>query len=187
MIGDLPESLDVSGRQIPIRTDFRDVLTIIAAFNDPELETKEKTYVCLTILYPGFRELRKEDYAAAYRAAVCFIDGGTENNDAHPRAKPRLMDWEQDERLIFPAINHVAGFETRSVKYIHWWTFLGYFMEVRDGTFAEVLRLRAKKRACKKFEKWEQEFWNDNKDICILTTRLSEAEKEAAERLNRML
>ena len=57
MIGELPKSLTVNGVEHPIRTDFRDVLKIVCAFNDPELEQEEKVYICLftqnfpTILY----------------------------------------------------------------------------------------------------------------------------------------
>ena len=47
MIGELPKSLTVNGVEHPIRTDFRDVLKIVCAFNDPELEQEEKVYICL--------------------------------------------------------------------------------------------------------------------------------------------
>ena len=37
MIGAHPESVKVGGKSRAIRTDFRDILRIIEAFNDPEL------------------------------------------------------------------------------------------------------------------------------------------------------
>lgn len=184
MIGQLPESLLVSGMKYSIRTDFRDVLKIIEAFNDPELEPGEKVYVCLVDLFEDFDAIPQIDYEAAYRAAIRFIDCGMEPD---MKASPRTMDWEQDESILFPAINKVAGMETRSAAYIHWWTFMGYFMEISDGVFSHVLSLRQKKAKGKKLEKWEQEFWQTNKDICVLRPRLSEEEKAARERLNAML
>lgn len=51
MIGQLPQSVMVNGVERAIRTDFRDVLNIIAAFSDPELENSEKVYVTLVVLY----------------------------------------------------------------------------------------------------------------------------------------
>jgi hypothetical protein len=184
VIGQLPRSLTVAGEDYSIRTDFRDVLRILAAYNDPELMPQVQVYVCLTVLYEDFEDIPEDAYEEAYRAAIRFIDCGTEPSD---RKSPRTMDWEQDERILFPAINHVAGFEVRSVEYLHWWTFMGYFMEIQDGVFAQVLNLRHKKAKGKKLEKWEQEFWRANKDICVLKTRLTEEEQEEKNKLEALL
>ena len=97
------------------------------------------------------------------------------------------MDWEQDEAIMFPAINKVAGFETRSAEYIHWWTFMGYYMEISEGVFSNVLNLRMKKAKGKKLEKWEREFWNSNRDICTLKTKLSSEEQAEKDRINALL
>lgn len=185
MIGELPTSLDVAGKAYAIRTDYRDILTIISAYNDPELEDSEKLFACLYILYKNFEGLREEDYEEAYRKAVWFIDCGSE-----PRKddrNPRTMDWEQDEKILFPAINSAAGFEVRSRKYIHWWTFMGYFMEIREGIFSQVLSLRQKRAKHRKLEKWEQEFYRANKEMCDLKTRLSKSEQEKRDRINQLL
>lgn len=184
MIGELPTSLEIHGKPYSIRTDFRDILTIITAFNDPELEDKEKLFACLYILYRNFDGIGKADYEEAYKQAIRFIDCGEEPKEGR---HPRLMDWEQDEKILFPAINNVAGYETRSRKYIHWWTFMGYFMEIHEGVFSQVLSLRQKKSKGKKLEKWEQEFWRSNKDMCVLQPRLSKAEQEEKDRLNALL
>ena len=184
MIGQLPTSIEINGKPFSIRTDYRDILTIISAFNDPDLDDKEKLFVCLYILYRNFDGIRPEDYEQAYAKAVRFIDCGDDPKDG---PHPRLMDWEQDERILFPAINSVAGYETRARKYIHWWTFMGYFMEIHEGVFSQVLALRQKKSKGKKLEKWEQEFWRSNKDLCTLKVRISKEEQEEKDRLNAML
>lgn len=185
MIGELPTSVEVNGHTHPIRTDFRDVLTVITAFNDPDLEDKEKLFFCLYVMYEDFDELSPEDYQDAYTQVTRFIDCGELPKEGS--AHPRLMDWEQDERILFPAINSVAGFEVRSSTYIHWWTFMGYFMEIREGVFSQVLSLRQKRAKGKKLEKWEQEFWRSNKDLCTLQPKLTREEKEEKDRLNALL
>lgn len=184
MIGDLPTSLTIAGKVYAIRTDYRDILTIISAFNDPDLEDAEKLFACLYILYKNIGGMPKECYEEAYEKAIWFIDCGEKPKEGK---QPRLMDWEQDERILFPAINSVAGFEVRSRKYIHWWTFMGYFMEIRDGVFSQVLSVRQKKAKGKKLEKWEQEFWRTNKDLCQLQEKLTEEEQERKDRLNALL
>lgn len=185
VIGELPTQLEVNGNWWDIRTDTQDVLKILQAFGDPELEEEEKLYVCLYILYKDFEEMPQSDYEAAYKAASEFLDCGMKSTKKE-QPSPRTMDWEQDAPILFPAINAVAGREVRSIPHLHWWTFMGYFMEIRDGVFAQVLALRSKKAKGKKLEKWEREFWNANKDLCVLKPRLSKEEQEERDRINEM-
>lgn len=184
MIGQLPRSLEVNGRVYSIRTDFRDVLKILCAFSDPELEDGEKVYICLFILYEDFGSIPEDDYEAAFKAAMSFIDNGAKEEE---KKSPRVMDWEQDENILFPAINKVAGCEVRSTKYIHWWTFIGYYLEISEGVFSNVISLRVKKAKGKKLEKWEQEFWSANKGTCVLAPKLTAEEQAAKDRLNALL
>ena len=184
MIGQLPRELEVNGRMYAIRTDFRDVLNILCAFSDPELEDGEKLYTCLYILYEDYDSIPDGDLEAAFKAALSFISNGA-NEDG--RKSPHVMDWEQDENLLFPAINKVAGCEVRSAEYIHWWTFIGYYMEISEGVFSNVISLRMKKAKGKKLEKWEQEFWNANKGACVLAPKLTAEEQAAKDRLNALL
>lgn len=97
------------------------------------------------------------------------------------------MDWEQDEPILFPAINKVAGIETRATQYIHWWTFSGYFMEIEDGTFSTVLGIRQKKAKGKKLEKWEQEFYRNNRRLCDIRKRYTEEEQAEIDHWNNLL
>lgn len=184
MIYDLPETVEFGGREWKINTDFRDVLNILTAFEDPELTKEEKAYVCLYNIYPEFEKIPKSLIQQAYDAAIEFIDHG-HPDDKKPSKK--TMDWEQDAPLIFPAVNRVAGFETRSADYIHWWTFMGYFMEIKDSTYSTVLSLRQKKARGKKLEKYEQEYWKNNRGICELRRKETEEDKEEKARLEAIL
>lgn len=183
MLYDLPKTVEVHGREWAIRSDFRDILNIIAAFDDPNLEAQEKAYVCLKVFYENFEDIPEADYNSAFQAAMDFIDYGKDEN------KPgrKTMDWEQDAPLLFPAVNHVAGYEVRSVEYLHWWSFMGMFMEIQDGVYATVLSLRNKKANHKKLEKWENEWWQKNLGICKIKPRYSDAEKAEQERIKAML
>lgn len=185
-IGELPYSLCVSGIYYDIRTDFRDILNILCAFNDPDLENEEKIFVCLTILYTDFENIPKNYYPEAYKQAMSFIDNGN-TEQKKGKQSPRIMDWEQDASLLFPAINKVAGLEVRSVRYMHWWTFLGYFMEIQEGVFSTILSMRSKKARGKALEKHEKEYWDANKDICVLRPKLTAEEQRKKEELKALL
>lgn len=184
MIFDLPTSLEFGGKSWPINSDFRDVLRTLTAFEDPDVSDEEKAFICLHNTYPDLDDIPRGDLQAAFDAAVAFIDHGSVNDG---RPSPRTMDWTQDANLIFPAVNKVAGLEVRGVEYMHWWTFMGYFMEIRDTTYATILGLRGKKARGKKLEKDEKEFWNHNRGLCELKTRYTEEELAEQERLKAIL
>lgn len=188
MIWQLPESLEVNGKDYKIRSDFRAILDIINVFSDPNYEDDEKWIICLTILYIDFDEMKESDYEEAMRKAKWFIDCGVERTGNEHR--PTLMDWEQDGYIILPAINRVLGYECRAKEYLHWWTFTSAYMEIGESLFSNVLSIRQKRAKGQKLEKWEREFMLENKDIVILKSKLTdeelaeeEAEKEALKQL----
>lgn len=187
-LGQLPVSIEVGGVDYEIRTDRKAVFDIISAFSDPELKDTPEAiqYVCLFILYPDFDSIPDSDLNEAYEKAIEFINGGTKP-DPDKKPEPEILNWAQDEPLLFAALNDVAGFETRSVDYIHWWTVLGWLMNLKDGIYKDVLTLRSKKARGEKLEKAEQKFWNNNIDICKIKEQLSEKEKAAKQRLEKLL
>jgi hypothetical protein len=186
MIGRLPKELNVNGTERAIRSDFRVALLIFQAYNDPELSEQEKAWVMLDCLYEDLDSIPQEDYQEAHDQAVWFLDGGIQEDDAKYRSSKKVLDWEQDEQIIFSAVNKVAGKETRAVDYLHWWTFLGYFNEIGEGLLSTVISIRQKKNKGKKLEKYEQEFYRENKTLIDIKTRLTaeeQAEKEYLEKL----
>lgn len=181
---ELPTSLNVGGVDYAIRTDFRAVLDILTTFDNPNYEDDEKWMVCLIVLYEDYESIPKEHMEEAMRKALDFINTGSENGK---KVKPHTMDWEQDANLIIPAVNKVLGKEIRLEKYLHWWTFLGAYMEIGESVFSEVLSIRNKKSKGKKLEKYEQDFYKDNKDIIDIKVKLSDEEAEQKARLEALL
>ena len=188
----LPTALNVGGRNYKIRTDYRVILDILTAMNDSDIldpgmtedeKQAEKVLTMLQILYIDFDRMPPSDWKEASEKACEFIDCGI-RDDGTP--KPRLMDWEQDAPIIVPAVNKVCNFDVRSIKYMHWWTFFGYYMEIGECMLSTVVSIRDKKRRGKKLEKWEQEFYRNNKKLVDLKTKnreRSEEEKEALRKL----
>lgn len=186
MIGTLPKTLEVGGTHYPIETDYRNILVFLAACSDPDLSTEEKIYILLKRLYrDGLEQIPQENMEESASQAKWFVDCGQEDDDRKTARK--VMDWEQDEAILFPAVNKVAGVETRAAPYIHWWTFSGYFMEIEEGTFSTVLGIRQKKAKGKKLEKWEQEFYRNNKKLCDLRKRYTAEEQAEIDYWNKLL
>lgn len=188
---DLPTSLDVGGKEYAIRTDYRVILDILAAMNDPEIfepgmtedEKKiEQTMTMLQILYIDFDSIPPKDYQEAAEKAVDFIDCGIKGDD---KPKPRTMDWEQDAPIIAPEVSKVAGRDIR-VGETHWWEFFGYYLGIGEGVFNTIVSIREKRRKGKKLEKWEKEFYQNNKSLIDLKSKKIERSEEEKEELRRL-
>ena len=181
MIGELPETLTVGGKAYPIRSDFRAALIIFQALDDPELDGREKAAVMAESLYERPEEIPAELFPEALERASWFLDGGDmPKTELHART----LDWEQDEGMIFAAVNKTAGFEVRSVKYMHWWTFLGYFSESGDTLLSTVMHLRQKLARGKKLDKWEQEFIAGHRSLVMIKRKKTEEEKAEEDFVN---
>lgn len=165
---DFPTSLNIGGVDYEIRTDYRAVLDLFTALSDPELTDEDEQVtaymqnrVMLEIMFPQCDDIPLEHMQEALEKVTEFIDMGISDD----RKKPKTMDWEQDAPIIIPAINRVLNCEIRAQKYIHWWTFLGAYMEIGESLFSNIVHIRQKKASGKKLEKWEQDFYNDNKSL----------------------
>ena len=178
---ELPTSLTVGGREYRIRSDFRVMLHIFRAFNDPDLTPSKKCYICMKCLYEDYESIPREHLQQAAEAAFRFADGGDMPKSENLEGI-KTFDWEQDAWLLFPAVNKAAGFETRSAKYLHWWTFLGYIGTIDEGLFSQVLHIRGKLARGKPLENWEQEFYREHRSMVDLREHLSEEERLAEER-----
>lgn len=182
MIGQLPKTLNVGGKEYPIRSDFRVILRVYAAFDDKELTEHEQAYLCMVNIYPDFDKMPDEHLQEACDKAYWFVGGG-DTPQSEPE-KTKMLDWKQDENILFPAINKAAGFIVREREYLHWWEFLGFFGEIGDGLFSSVMNIRNKKAKGKPLEKHEKEFYKKNKNLINIKTP---EDIEAEEELNAVL
>ncbi len=162
---DLPTSLTIGEVGFPIRSGWRAAVDILMACADPELDDDMKVSVMLQILFPGWKDIPEEHLQEAVDKACAFLDCG-QKDDGKPR--PKMIDWEQDAAIIIPEINKVSGREVRVDPNIHWWTFFGWFMGIGEGVLSNVLSIRQKLRKGEKLDKWEQEYYMENRAMCDL-------------------
>ena len=192
MIGALPEALTVGGREYQIRTDYRSVLQMFEAFQDPELYPEEKQIVSIYLLFEEFTcaddvvEAVEDgfDVADAIRQIAWFIAAGRPEREDKGLS---TYNWEQDEQMIFASVNKVAGTETRELPYLHWWTFLGYFNEIGEGTFSFIGGIRDKLNNGKKLEEYEKEFLKKNRNLVELRPALTEEEQRKEDEYKALL
>lgn len=164
----LPKSVMIKNRQFNITNDgdFRMVLDCFAALRDEELSEDLRVLASVLIFYNEFNSYRDLSKYSDYledlvKEMYKFFQCG-QTNSPGARVNKVLIDWEQDEQIICSAINNVAGYEVRASEYMHWWTFLGYFMAIGESVMSTVISIRNKLVSHKRLEKWEREFKNNN-------------------------
>ena len=167
---ELPTSITIDGDNYPIRNqgDFRMVLDCFKCLQDIELTEQERILVALCIFYEDVagveyvQEVFNTDskLVAAVEEMYNFFNCGQESVGAARNHK--LIDWEKDSQVIVSAINNVAKKEIRTETYIHWWTFMGYYLAIGECPLSTIVSIRDKIVRGKKLEKWEQDFKLNN-------------------------
>lgn len=180
----LQTSVNVNGREYTItnKGDFRMVLDCLAAMRDEELSEDYRVLASLLIFYNEFNDIddvqnAADDLPGLVKELYLFINCGQEESQGIKTSKP-LIDWEKDSQMICSAVNKVANTEIRASEYLHWWTFLGYYMAIGNSPLATVVGIRNKIVSGKKLEKWEKEFKRDNPNYFIWKSTTVE-EREA--------
>lgn len=178
---ELPLDVEIEGKTFKIRNkcDYKVVLDVISVFNDAELTQEEQLRCALFIFYEDLSGCA--DVHAAIREMMKIIGSGTEEEDKpSENNKPPLMNWEHDFLQIVPPINRVLGYSVRDPKnYTHWNDFVGAYMEIGECHFSTIVSIREKLQKRKPLEKWEQEFYRENKRIVDLPcTNMTEDELE---------
>lgn len=162
----LPTALTLGAVDFAIRTDYRVILGIFRVFASDEYDENEKWAIALKAFYKD--SIPDELIETAAEQMCLFFNGGSAIDGGGNDRKPKLMDWDQDATILIPAVNKVAGFDIRGMDYLHWWTFLSYYTEVGEGTFATVVAIRKKMAYGEKLEKYEREYVRNNPDMVLL-------------------
>lgn len=162
---DLPTSVIVNDTEYKIRNagDFRMVLDCFSALNDVELGEDFRILASLIIFYEDFNDIEDiedvdEDTLVQLSAEMMLFFNCGQPEDENSIELPKLVDWDNDSMMIMAAINNVAGKEVRTEKYIHWWTFVGYYMSIGESVLSTVVGIRDKIVKGTKLEKWEKQY-----------------------------
>jgi hypothetical protein len=174
----LPETVTINNTEYQVDSDFRTCLTIILAFEDPELTPQEKQGILLSMLFVDVPPIEQE----TFEQAMWFLDGG--KRGAEPDANPmRLYSFAKDSNFIFAAFRQTHGIDLQKTN-LHWWEFLALFMDTgQDTTFCQLTAMR-KRLKTGKASKEEKEFANAHPeivDVPEVDTRSLEEKEIAAE------
>ena len=172
---EIPTSINIDGGNFKIRNngDYRVILDCFQALDDTELTPTERILASLIIFYQDFTtvaDVYVVNSEKFIKEMYNFFNCGSDNSlGTHTNYK--LIDWNTDEQLICSAINKVAGLEIRSVPYMHWWTFMGYYSAIGESPISTIIHIRDKMISGKKLEKYERDFRIKNPQYFVWSTK----------------
>lgn len=181
----LPTAVKINGMEHGINTDYRDILDIIEHLQDEKERMQTRAYIAMSLFYVDFKSVPSEEWESAAKQMMDFINGGEKDDEAMP--SPKRIDWVQDEGIIAADVNRVMGCEIRSLPFLHWWSFLAGFRAVGEGQLSAVVAIREKRRKGQKLEKWEREFYAENKSRIDFKNKYTTEEQAERERLQALL
>lgn len=184
----LPTTVKIRDNDFKIRNkgDFRMVLDCFNALQDDDLSQQERVISSLIIFYDDVHSYEDlcvlfkddEDLKLAIEKMYDFFNCNQKEVGAKQNYK--LIDWDNDSQIICSAINNVANIEIRSLEYLHWWTFMGYYISIGESVLSTVVSIRHKIATGKKLEKYEKDFKKDNPNYFNFDYRTSEQREEDA-------
>ena len=184
----LPTTVKIRDNDFKIRNkgDFRMVLDCFNALQDNNLSQQERVISSLIIFYDDVHSYEDlcvlfkddEDLKLAIEKMYDFFNCNQKEVGAKQNYK--LIDWDNDSQIICSAINNVANIEIRSLEYLHWWTFMGYYISIGESVLSTVVSIRHKIATGKKLEKYEKDFKKDNPNYFNFDYRTSEQREEDA-------
>lgn len=166
-----PTAVLISGKAVPINTDFRVCLKAIRALDDERLTEAEKLTILCTLLYPE----PPSDTAAAISQALKFLNCGKEATAA--KLAKQVYSFEKDSAYIYSAFKSTFNIDLNNAR-LHWWEFRSLFADLgKDCFFNTLVSLRSKQNSGK-LTNDEKEFVRKHADLISLTEHKQSAAME---------
>ncbi len=139
----LPETVNISGKEYKIITDFREWIRFIDMMNDKELPPDLKVMFTLS-MFPGGLSLPDVELKDLLKSFSLFLACKTEtedddtaadsDDDNPPPRKPQILSYSVDAPYIIAGFMQDYGIDLLTVDYMHWWKFRALLDGLRDDT-----------------------------------------------------
>ena len=162
----LPTSINVGGVDLRIRGDgdYRIVLDTFSVLDDLTLSKEERLITAVCLFYDDFNDFTDAITFGHLDELISnmfkFFNAGKPEQET--KSSLKYIDWEDDSAIICAAVNSVANREIRQDSYLHWWTFMSYYMSIGESVLSTVVAIREKILKGKKLESWERKYRMEN-------------------------
>ena len=172
----LPQTVQIQGVDVPIRTDFRVGIRFTRLLSDRSVPVWQAGVIALQMYYPD----PPADWAEAFRAATRFYACGARHEqeaDSAPSKRP-VFDFDVDAGLIYAAFLEQYQIDLTNAA-LHWWQFRALLDALHDCMFCKVVGWRSQP-IDDKLPPEEQRRLRDLKRLYALPDNRTLEEKQAA-------
>ena len=187
LIDELPESVEIDGKEWQINTDFRVGILFELCIQDDTLSDMEQALTIINLVFPNI----PNNLPAAMEAAIWFYRCGEESDtkkaNATEEEAPRqklIYSFEHDADWIYAAFLETYGIDLSECS-MHWWKFKALLRALPEtAQFVKIMGYRSMK-ITDTMSKKEKEYYRKMKKIYALP--LSATEKEYTDKLTAAL
>lgn len=180
----LPTTVTVGGKPYAVHTDYRDILDIIDHLQNTDDNEQERWYIAMALFYENWRDIPAQNRQEAAERMAEFIACGKTQGKPGAQTENRLAAGcradrgrrEQGRRVRGTGAALPALVDIHCLLYEH-----------RQRPLATVVGIRHKLAKGQKLEKWEQQFYRENKEIVDLRPQLTKEEEAEKQRLLALL
>ncbi|MEG1892104.1 MAG: bacteriophage Gp15 family protein [Clostridia bacterium] len=140
---DLPNTVEIAGKEVPIHTDFRNGIQFERLVLDGSIEDAVKVNTALMLFFGDYARIRNRE--AAIEAALWFYSCGRYPTSDTKGQKPskRYYDYAADARLIYAAFLDQYHIDLQTSE-LHWWQFCAMLAGLKaDAEFSKIIGYRA--------------------------------------------
>ena len=146
LMGTLPESFLIGGKEYDISSDFRDIVELEGILSSEELTDAERGEQALHLFYGCIPHAVEE----AVEKLCWFMQCGEINRPQKARRRSQgegvhkaAYSFIHDAGLIYAAFMQQYGIDLHDVEYLHWWKFKAMFESLgKDTLIKEVMHCR---------------------------------------------
>lgn len=136
-----PESVLVEGKEMKVRTSFRNILNILSLFKDGLFSEAEKQILSLTLFYEKFPDHGLKAMEEMMRFIRCYTE-----EEEKEESREETVDFEIDSSRIYSAFFQIYGIDLSKTE-MHWFQFVSMFENLNDGTpnLVNIMNIRQMK------------------------------------------
>lgn len=152
LIDPLPLAIQVSGRELPIETDFRTGILFEQLVQSREIPQEEKIAYAVNLYFPDCFPEDADGQVQAVNGMLWFYACGDEEQTKPKESAPsdgsrtarRIYDYDVDAPLIYAAFLAQYRIDLQDIEYLHWWKFIAMFKGLtQDHKIVEIMGYRS--------------------------------------------
>ena len=151
LIDPLPLAIQVSGRDLPIETDFRTGILFEQLVESNEVPQEEKIAYAVNLYFPGRFPSNAMEQIQAVDGMLWFYSCGDEERTTQQDQQQnstsiarRIYDYDIDAPLIYSAFLAQYNIDLQDIQYLHWWKFIAMFRGLaQHHKIVEIMGYRA--------------------------------------------